>query len=133
MIKRQLTTSKEILHNLDYDAISVTIDSQDSSVKASKDGKKIIPAGTVLVGVLESVFKDRKQKVKAVDNSAVESEKNICGILLTDVDVTNGDATGACVYRGTINADKLADATLAEDPKNLASKLPHIQFVKGGK
>ncbi|HER9979284.1 head decoration protein [Streptococcus pyogenes] len=133
MIKRQLTTSKEILHNLDYDAISVTIDSQDSSVKASKDGKKIIPAGTVLAGVLESVFKDRKQKVKAVDNSAVESEKNICGILLTDVDVTNGDATGACVYRGTINADKLADATLAEDPKNLASKLPHIQFVKGGK
>ncbi|HEP1437785.1 head decoration protein [Streptococcus pyogenes] len=133
MIKRQLTTSKEILHNLDYDAISVTIDSQDSSVKASKDGKKIIPAGTVLAGVLESVFKDRKQKVKEVDNSAVESEKNICGILLTDVDVTNGDATGACVYRGTINADKLADATLAEDPKNLASKLPHIQFVKGGK
>ncbi|HEP1500632.1 TPA: head decoration protein [Streptococcus pyogenes] len=133
MIKRQLKTSKEILHNLDYDAISVTIDSQDSSVKAGKDGKKIIPAGTVLAGVSESVFKDRKQKVKAVDNSAVESEKNICGILLTDVDVTNGDATGACVYRGTINADKLADATLAEDPKNLVSKLPHIQFVKGGK
>ncbi|HEP1280434.1 TPA: head decoration protein [Streptococcus pyogenes] len=133
MIKRQLTTSKEILHNLDYDAISVTIDSQDSSVKASKDGKKIIPAGTVLAGVSKSVFKDRKQKVKAVDNSAVESEENICGILLTDVDVTNGDATGTCVYRGTINADKLADATLAEDPKNLVSKLPHIQFVKGGK
>ncbi|MCB2836012.1 head decoration protein [Streptococcus dysgalactiae] len=133
MIKRQLTTSKEILHNLDYDAISVTIDSSDESVKADKNGKKIIPAGTVLAGSEKSIFTDRKQKVKTVDNSAAGEAQHIDGILLTDVDVTNGDATGACVYRGTINADKLADTTLAEEPKSLVSKLPHIQFVKGGK
>ncbi|SQF66345.1 head decoration protein [Streptococcus dysgalactiae] len=126
MIKRKVTTSKEILHNLDYEAISVTLDS-------STIGKKVVPAGTVLAGISESVFKDRKQKVKAVENSAVGSENNICGILLTDVDLTNGDAAGSCVYRGTVNADKLADTTLAEDFTELATKLPHIVFIKGGK
>ncbi|MCB2832732.1 head decoration protein [Streptococcus dysgalactiae subsp. dysgalactiae] len=126
MNKRKVTTSKEILHNLDYEAMSVTLDS-------STIGKKVVPAGTVLAGVSGSVFKDRKQKVKAVDNSAVASEENICGILLTDVDLTNGDKAGACVYRGTVNADKLADTTLAEDFTELATKLPHIVFIKGGK
>ncbi|KKC23165.1 structural protein [Streptococcus dysgalactiae] len=126
MIKRKVTTSKEILHNLDYEAISVTLDSNEI-------GKKVVPAGTVLAGVSESVFKDRKQKVKAVANSAVGSENNICGILLTDVDLTNGDAVGSCVYRGTINADKLADSSIAKKYEDLEEKLPHIQFIKGGK
>ncbi|VHB92202.1 head decoration protein [Streptococcus pyogenes] len=134
MIKRQLTTSKEILHNLDYDAISVTIDSQDSKAVAEKYGKKIIPAGTVLAGKSKSIFTDRSEKVKIIDNIAAGSAGYIDGILLTDVDVTNGDATGTCVYRGTINADKLADATLAQDPtKSLTKHLPHIVFIKGGK
>lgn len=126
MNKRKVTTSKEILHNLDYEAISVTLDSGEI-------GKKIVPAGTVLAGVSDSVFKDRKQKVKAVNNIAVVSENNICGILLTDVDLTNGDKAGACVYRGTVNADKLADTTLAGDFTSLVTKLPHIVFIKGGK
>ncbi|KGE59710.1 head decoration protein [Streptococcus pyogenes] len=122
MNKRKVTTSKEILHNLDYEAISVTLDS-------STIGNKVVPAGTVLAGVSESVFKDRKQKVKAVDNSA----DYIDGILLTDVDLTNGDAAGSCVYRGTINADKLADSSVAKNYENLEEVLPHIQFIKGGK
>lgn len=126
MNKRKVTTSKEILHNLDYEAMSVTLDS-------STIGKKVVPAGTVLAGVSGSVFKDRKQKVKAVANHEVSGEINICGILLTDVDLTNGDAAGSCVYRGTVNADKLADTTLAEDFTELATKLPHIVFIKGGK
>ncbi|HER5561442.1 TPA: head decoration protein [Streptococcus pyogenes] len=126
MNKRKVTTSKEILHNLDYEAISVTLGSDEI-------GKKVVPAGTVLAGVSESVFKDRKQKVKTVTNGEVSSKNNICGILLTDVDLTNGDAVGSCVYRGTINADKLADTTLASDFSSLVGKLPHIVFVKGGK
>ncbi|HEP1259731.1 TPA: head decoration protein [Streptococcus pyogenes] len=126
MNKRKVTTSKEILHNLDYEAMSVTLDSSASS-------KKVVPAGTVLAGVSGSVFKNRKQKVKAVDNGAVKSEDNICGILLTDVDLTNGDAVGSCVYRGTINADKLADSSIAGNYEVLKEKLPHIVFIKGGK
>lgn len=126
MKKRKVTTSKEILHNLDYEAMSITLDSITI-------GKKVVPAGTVLAGVSESVFKNRKQKVKTVTNGEVSSENNICGILLTDVDLTNGDAAGSCVYRGTVNADKLADTTLAEDFTELATKLPHIVFIKGGK
>lgn len=126
MIKRKVTTSKEILHNLDYEAISVTLDS-------STIGKKVVPAGTVLAGSSESVFKDRKQKVKAVANGEVSLEEHIDGILLTDVDLTNGDKEGALVYRGTINADKLADTSIAENYEELAKKLPHIVFIKGGK
>ncbi|CRT22579.1 phage protein [Streptococcus equi subsp. equi] len=126
MNKRKVTTSKEILHNLDYEAITVTLDS-------STVGKKVIPAGTVLAGVSDSVFKDRKQKVKTVANHEVSGESNICGILLTDVDLTDGDKAGACVYRGTVNADKLADSSIAENFTELATKLPHVVFIKGGK
>ncbi len=126
MNKRKVTTSKEILHNLPYEAISVTLDSNEI-------GKKVVPAGTVLAGVSESVFKDRERKVKTVTNGEVSSESNICGILLTDVDLTNGDATGSCVYRGTVNTDKLADSSIAKNYEELAKKLPHIVFIKGGK
>ncbi|VHB89350.1 structural protein [Streptococcus pyogenes] len=126
MNKRKVTTSKEILHNLDYEAISVTLDS-------NKIGKKVVPAGTILAGKDKSIFEDRKQKVETVTNEEVSTKEYVDGILLTDVDLTNGDAAGSCVYRGTVNADKLADATLAKDFTPLEKKLPHIVFVKGGK
>ncbi|EOZ4442357.1 TPA: head decoration protein [Streptococcus pyogenes] len=126
MNKRKVTTSKEILHNLPYEAISVTLDSSELD-------EKIIKAGAVLAGKEKSVFEDRTQKVKEVKNGEISSENNICGILLTDVDLTNGDAVGSCVYRGTINADKLADPSIAENYKDLKEKLPHIQFIEGGK
>ncbi|SQG93672.1 structural protein [Streptococcus dysgalactiae subsp. equisimilis] len=126
MKKRKVTTSKEILHNLDYEAISVTLDSKTI-------GEEVVPAGTVLAGKEKSVFEDRTQKVKEVKKGNLASADHIDGILLTDVDLTNGDATGSCVYRGTINADKLADPSIAENYKNLKEKLPHIQFIKGGK
>ncbi|HHD5663585.1 TPA: head decoration protein [Streptococcus pyogenes] len=126
MNKRKVTTSKEILHNLPYEAISVTLDS-------SELGKKIIKAGTVLAGKEKSVFEDRTQKVKEVKNGDLASAKHVDGILLTDVDLTNGDAVGSCVYRGTINADKLADSSVAENYDDLEEVLPHIVFIKGGK
>ncbi|HEO3393384.1 TPA: head decoration protein [Streptococcus agalactiae] len=126
MKKRTVKTSKEILHNLPYEAISVTLD-------ASKFGNGLASAGTVLAGDRASVFKDRTKKVKPVQDGEVKSEANIDGILLTDVDLSKGDATGALVYRGTVNSDKLVDTNLAKDPSTLAAKLPHIVFVKGGK
>lgn len=126
MKKRKVTTSKEILHNLDYDAISVTLDSK-------KFGEGIASAGTVLAGDSASVFKDRSQKVKAVQNGEIAGATHIDGILLTDVDLTDGDATGACVYRGTVNADKLTDSNIGKDTTELSKKLPHIVFIKGGK
>ncbi|CCW39622.1 hypothetical protein [Streptococcus agalactiae] len=126
MKKRTVKTSKEILHNLPYEAISVTLD-------ASKFGNGLASAGTVLAGDGASVFKDRTKKVKPVQNGEVKSEANIDGILLTDVDLSKGDATGALVYRGTVNSDKLVDTNLAKDPSTLTTKLPHIVFVKGGK
>lgn len=126
MNKRTVKTSKEILHNLPYEAISVTLDA-----KSFANG--LASAGTILAGDTVSVFKDRTKKVKAVQNSEVTEAKHIDGILLTDVDLSKGDATGSLVYRGTINADKLVDPNLANDPSALTTKLPHIVFVKGGK
>lgn len=126
MNKRKVTTSKEILHNLDYEAISVTLDS-------NKIGKKVVPAGTILAGKDKSIFEDRKQKVETVTNEEVSTKEYVDGILLTDVDLTNGDAVGSCVYRGTINADKLADSSVSENYDDLEEVLPHIVFIKGGK
>lgn len=118
-------TSAEILHNLPYEAISVTVDKTTTGT-VSENGRKILKAGTLLAGDGASIFADRTKKVKKLTNDA--AAEYVDGILLTDVDVTDGDASAALVYRGTIREDRCNGGTV---DANVKAKLPHVQFVKG--
>ena len=66
----------------------------DDGYFVTRDGRKIVPAGTPLSGSLtarDTAF------VKAVDNTAESSASNgkpATGVLLHDVDVTDGDTNG---------------------------------------
>lgn len=116
-----LFVNKEILHNLPFEGITVTIDKTTTGT-VDENGRKILKAGTLLAGDGASIFKDRTKKAKAVEASA----GSIDGVLLYDVDVTDEDTEASLVYRGTVYADKVAGYTDEVD-----AKLPGIKFVKG--
>lgn len=120
MKTKKLFGQAEILHNLPYEAISATLDKATAGVVV-ENGRKILKAGAILAGDEASIFADRTKKVKQSTTAAD-------GILLYDADVTDGDASVAVVYRGTLREDKVNGGTV---PEAIKGKLPHVQFVKG--
>lgn len=120
MSTKTLFGTAEILHNMPYEAISVTVDASTTGT-VTENARKILKAGTLLAGDGTSIFADRSKKVKA--NTTAPD-----GVLLYDVDVTDGDAVASLVYRGTLREDKVNDGTVSEEVK---TALKHIQFVKG--
>lgn len=103
--------SVEILHSVDhYYGIAVMV--SDAGVAANADGKKIVPAGTLVSGRATGA-------VSADDSAATE------GVLLTDVDVTYGEAPGTMVLHGFIKLDKIPTAPSAA----ALAALPMIAFI----
>lgn len=113
--------SKNILHNLPYESISVTVDATTEGTETINN-RKILPAGTVLAGVEGSVFNDATQARLATKAGA---EATPDGITLNDVDLTDGNRPVALVFRGTVYADKIIDYT-----DTLKTQLADIKFVK---
>lgn len=110
---------KEILHNSDYEAITVTI-SKATTGTETVSGRKVLPAGTPVFGEnATSIFDERNQKaIKATSNAKAD------GVTLHDVDLTDGDAATAIVYRGTVKSTKVEGYT-----EELKTALPLIKFV----
>ena len=77
----------------------------DDAYSVTRDGRKIVPAGTPLSGDLTA---RTTAFVKAVDNTAPAT-----GVLLHDVDVTEGDANGTLLIWGFVDLNKVDSATAA--------------------
>ena len=78
----------------------------DAGVTADASGRKIVKAGTPLVGDLtnrETAF------TKVVLSS---TEASVVGVLLHDVDVTDGAENGTCLVFGWVNKDRIDATTL---------------------
>lgn len=120
VIVKSYGAPKDILFLLnDYSAIAVNVD--DANVVAGSDGKKIVPAGTIMGG---GVFDDLTASAVPADGIGVAAE----GILLHDVDVTDGDTLGTLLVRGIVDEAKLdVKPTLAQK-----EQLKQIIFVNGG-
>lgn len=103
-------TAKDILYLLDdYTAIAVNVSA--TGVTAGADGRKIVPAGTVIGGVLE----DPTQAAVAAAGGSGEGAVAAEGVLYHDVDVTDGDALGTMIIRGVLDGTKLpANITAAQ-------------------
>lgn len=111
----------EILHNLDYEAISGTV-SKDSAGTITDNGRKVLPAGTLVTGVTESIFNNRRQLVTQTEGSV----GTVDGVTLYDVDITNDDAEVAIVYVGTVWANQVQ----VEVTDAIRKALPRITFVQ---
>lgn len=93
---------KQILFNVMHQmSVSVMVDSTTASV--TENGRKIVKAGTPLTGDLAA----RSAAFKAA------SDANAVGVLLHDVDITEGNANGTLLIWGFVNLDRLDSATQA--------------------
>lgn len=79
----------------------------DSTVGVTVGTKKIAKAGTPITGDLNA------RTTAFVAASGAEGANNAVGVLLHDVDVTNGDANGTVLIFGFINKNRLESDTQA--------------------
>ena len=113
-------TAKDILYLLD-DYTAITVNVSATGVTAGSDGKKIVPAGTVIGGVLA----DPTQAAVAAAGGSGEGAVAAEGVLMHDVDVTDGDALGTMIVRGVIDGTKLP----ANITANQKATLPMITVI----
>lgn len=120
MSKFQTTTygnTKGILKFPDhYVNIAVTV--SDEGVTANAEGKKIVPAGTIVGGGF--LADNTKQAVTSTEAIAAE------GVLFNDIDVTYGPASGAVLIHGFVDTNKLPTEPTAAQ----VTALNQITFIK---
>lgn len=109
--------TKEILKYPDHH-VSVTATVDDTGVVANSDGRKVVPAGTILGG---GFLTDRSKK--AVTSTADTKAE---GVLRYDADVTHGPAVVAVVIHGFVDLSKLPDEPTVEQ----VAALNQITFFK---
>lgn len=114
-VQTTYTNKKEILKFPDH-YVNVAVTVSDAGVTAV-NGKKIVPAGTILGGGFLA-----DESVPAVKTNAAGAE----GVLFNDTDVTHGPAPGAALIHGFIDLDKLPEAPVAE----AVTALKQITFLK---
>lgn len=117
--KSTAITPTQILFNTEPQ-VSVGIVVSDSGVIANSEGKKIVKAGTPLTGNLE-----------ARSTAFTAGTSNAVGVLLHDVDVTNGAENGTLLIFGFVNLDRLDSTTAALITSEVKTALnAKVTFIK---
>lgn len=114
-IEKEYGNTKSFLKFPDH-YVNLAVMVSDEGVTAV-NGKKIVPAGTIIGGGF--INDEAKEAVKAND---VKAE----GVLFNDTDVTYGSATGAALIHGFVALDKLPEAPTEE----AKAALKQITFLK---
>lgn len=115
-IETVYTNTKSIVKFPDhYVNLAVTV--SDAGVVANADGKKIVPAGTILGGGFLA---------SATALAVTANDLNAEGVLFNDTDVTYGPASGAALIHGFVALDKLPAAPAAA----AVTALNLIKFIK---
>jgi len=122
----EYSNTKQILLCDHKVAINVLV--SDDGVVANSDGKKIVPAGTIVGGSTVPVLTNRGEPV-AKKNTQAEDGAAAEGVLLYDVDVTHGPATGSMIIHGFVLLDRLPEAPCAD----AIAALKDITFVAEAK
>lgn len=113
-------TRKTILvDELNSTAVSCMV--ANTGISADDDGKKIAKAGSPLAGNL--------QARGTAFTVAGENDKAV-GVLLHDVDVTDGTKNAQAVIFGTIDMNKIEIPTQALISSKIMGDLKMVQFIK---
>lgn len=95
----------------------------DDAAGVAVGSKKIVKAGTPLAGSLDA----RETAFTAATGSGANN--NAVGILLHDVDVTEGDNNGTLLIFGFVNTNRIDETTRGKITADVKAKLPMIQFM----
>lgn len=112
---------KHILIANDSYLVTLPIQIANTSVTAGSDGKKIVKAGTPLDG---DITKRETAFTKTAGTTPV-------GVLLHDVDVTDGNANGTLVLAGCVDLLKMDSDVQALYTTTATAAMPRIIAVKG--
>lgn len=112
---------KHILIANDSYLVTLPIQIANTSVTAGSDGKKIVKAGTPLDG---DITKRETAFTKTAGTKPV-------GVLLHDVDVTDGNANGTLVLAGCVDLLKMDSDVQALYTAIATAAMPRIIAVKG--
>lgn len=95
----------------------------NTGVTANEEGRKIVKAGTP-VGGATNVLTNRQTVLAETTGETAQ------GVVLHDVDVTDGDANATLVIEGVIDVLKLEEA-VATKLTTAAANLPKITVMNG--
>ena len=95
----------------------------DDAAGVAVGSKKIVKAGTPLAGSLDA----RETAFTAATGAGTSN--NAVGILLHDVDVTEGDNNGTLLIFGFVNTNRIDETTRGKITADVKAKLPMIQFM----
>lgn len=104
----------------DPNSTAVSVMVSNDGVTADADNRKVVKAGTPVYGDL--LDRSKPFTVAATGGSEVQ------GVILHDVDVTDGTANSQMVIFGTIDVSKV-DETTATALKAAAASLKMIQLI----
>lgn len=91
----------------------------NAGVEANSEGRKIVKAGTPVGGTVDVLIE--RQTVLTTCNTA-DNGANAQGLLLHDVDVTEGNANATLIVAGVVDTAKL-DVTIVDAAKNALTKI----------
>lgn len=117
MRKTEYGNTKEILKYSEFTGVPVTFDTA-STAAVAEDGKKVVKAGTIVGG---GFLENRSNKGVLAADGTIGAE----GVVLYDIDVTDGPKGGSVVVEGYINLAKIPTAPTAAQKE----ALPRITFM----
>lgn len=120
-IKKTSAVTRKVILIAPELAFSLSCKVANTGVAAGEDGKKIVKAGTPLAGNIEA---------RDTAFTVAGAEATPCGILLHDVDVTEGTANAQFVIFGFVDSTKLEASVTEMLTPAMKAKLPKITFVK---
>lgn len=121
--KTSYTTPKSILIAPEL-AYSIPVIVGNTGISAGEDGRKIIKAGSA-VGGTTSVLTNRQTALQKT-TTATQAQ----GVLLHDLDVTDGDANGTMLVFGFVDLNKIdTDAQPASDVQTALTKITFMKSI----
>ncbi|MEG0798762.1 MAG: hypothetical protein RSE47_08415 [Acidaminococcaceae bacterium] len=117
----------DILYTTDH-FVAICVNVSDTGITAGADGRKIVPAGTVLGGILADLSKAAVKsvdEVKASEGVTAVTEIKAEGVLYHDVDVSDGPAVGTMIVHGFIDEKRMPAAATT----NQKAALNQIIFI----
>lgn len=127
LYKKVFDNTPEFLKSEQYQNISYTV--SDTGITADPNGKKFVPAGTLL---------DQNGNAVKVTRSGTSGSYTYvfsaapAGILFDTVEVTHGPQPGALMIDGSVNTERLQGEYVVEAVPQLIAKMPYIKFFVDG-
>ena len=118
----KLGAPKQILLNPDLQfSVGIVVSNAEF---VTEGGKKLVKAGTPMVGNLDA----RTTAFTVVGGS---DANKVQGVLLHDVDVTDGNANGTLLIMGFVNTNRIDSTTKTKISESVKAAIPTVKFIAG--